>query len=288
MAAVKATISVDELIEALIGDEPPVLLDVRFNLMGPPAVRAYREGHLTGAVFVDLDADLAGPPGQDGRHPLPEAAVTQAALRRAGVDDGRDVVVYDKGEMFPAARAWWVLRYFGHDRVRVLDGGYQAWVAAGQPVTTSEPRPAPGTVTLTPGHMPVLTAAEAAAFPATGTLIDVRPPERYRGESEPIDPVGGHIPGAVNLPGTDNYAPGGGLLDPARLRERYAAAGVGPDTPVAAYCGSGVSATQTVLALDLVGIPAALYVGSWSNWITDPSRPVAVGPTPDGDRRQPG
>jgi thiosulfate/3-mercaptopyruvate sulfurtransferase len=283
MVRVTAMISVDDLVEALISDNPPLLLDVRFNLTGPPAVREYQEGHLTGAVFVDLDTELAGPPGPDGRHPLPSAAVVQAAMRRAGLDADRDVVVYDRGEMIPAARAWWILRYFGHERVRVLDGGITAWLAAGQPATTSVPEPADGSVTLSPGHLPVLDVDEAAAFPARGTLVDVRAPERYRGDAEPIDPVGGHIPGAVNLPLTGNLRPDGGMLAVADLRARFAAAGLDSSEPVAAYCGSGVSAAQMVLAMHLAGIPASLFVGSWSNWIADQSRPIATGSTPAGE-----
>lgn len=278
-----AMISVDELVEALISDDPPLLLDVRFNLTGPPAVREYHEGHVTGAVFVDLDTELAGPPGSDGRHPMPDVAVFQAAMRRAGLDADRDVVVYDRGEMIPAARAWWLLRYFGHERVRVLDGGFTAWLAAGQPATTGVPEPADGAVTLSPGHLRLLDVDQAAAFPARGTLVDARAPERYRGEDEPIDATGGHIPGAVNLPVTGNLRPDGRMLAVADLRARFAAAGLDSSEPVAAYCGSGVSAAQMVLAMHLAGIPASLFVGSWSNWIADRSRPIATGPSPAGE-----
>jgi thiosulfate/3-mercaptopyruvate sulfurtransferase len=259
---------------------PPVLLDVRWRLGGPPGLDSYRAGHLPGAVFVDLDRDLSGRPGPAGRHPLPGAGDFQAAMRRAGVSGGRPVVAYDDGDALPAARAWWLLRYFGHDAVRVLDGGFPAWQAAGLPVTTAGPGVTPGDFTADPGHLPVLDAAGACALGRSGVLLDVRSAERYRGETEPVDPVAGHIPGAVNAPATANVAADGRYLSPAELRERFAALGVRNGRPVGAYCGSGVTAAQAVLALDLAGIPAGLYVGSWSNWVADPSRPVATGPAP--------
>ncbi|KWW99805.1 3-mercaptopyruvate sulfurtransferase [Carbonactinospora thermoautotrophica] len=270
-------ISVEELAAALAGPNPPVLLDVRWKLGGPPGVVAYRAGHLPGAVFVDLDRDLAGPPGPGGRHPLPAPEAFQAAMRRCGVRDQADVVVYDEADSTAAARAWWLLRYFGHERVRVLDGGYRAWVAAGQPVETHEPQPAPGDFTARPGHLPVLDADDVPDFTRDGVLLDARAAERYRGEVEPVDPVAGHIPGAVSAPTLENVRPDGRFRDPAELRARFAALGVTPDTPVGAYCGSGVTAAHEVLALRLAGYEAALYPGSWSHWITDPNRPVAKG-----------
>jgi thiosulfate/3-mercaptopyruvate sulfurtransferase len=264
----------------LAGAEPPTLIDARWRLGGPPGIDSYRAGHLPGAVYVDLDRDLSGPPGQAGRHPLPEADGFQATMRRAGVRDGHPVVVYDDGGTLAAARAWWLLRYFGHDQVRVLDGGFRAWQAAGQPLTEAEPSPPPGDFTARPGHMPLIDADGASATARTGLLLDVRAPERYRGDSEPIDPVGGHIPGAVNAPFTGSLTGEGTFRDPAELRERFAALGAAPGGPVAAYCGSGVTAAQEVLALELAGIPAALYIGSWSNWLAEPGRPVATGPEP--------
>ncbi|KWX10651.1 hypothetical protein TR74_02340, partial [Carbonactinospora thermoautotrophica] len=201
----------------------------------------------------------------------------QAAMRRCGVRDQADVVVYDEADSTAAARAWWLLRYFGHERVRVLDGGYRAWVAAGQPVETHEPQPAPGDFTARPGHLPVLDADDVPDFTRDGVLLDARAAERYRGEVEPVDPVAGHIPGAVSAPTLENVRPDGRFRDPAELRARFAALGVTPDTPVGAYCGSGVTAAHEVLALRLAGYEAALYPGSWSHWITDPNRPVAKG-----------
>jgi thiosulfate/3-mercaptopyruvate sulfurtransferase len=278
-------IDVATLAAALASGEPPVLLDVRWRLGGPPGIDSYREGHLPGAVFVDLDADLAAPPGAGGRHPLPAAADFEAAMRRAGVRAGHPVVAYDDGDSTIAARAWWTLRYFGHQQVRVLDGGFRAWAAAGQPVTTDEPRVAPGDLTAVPGNLPVLDAAEAAALARSGVLLDARAGERYRGETEPIDAVAGHIPGAVSAPTIANVAGDRRFLPPSELRRRFVGLGVavGPGAAgpaVGAYCGSGVTAAHEVLALALAGIPAALYVGSWSGWITDPARPVAGGPDP--------
>ncbi|MET8908528.1 sulfurtransferase [Micromonospora sp. NPDC004551] len=259
--------------------DPPTLLDVRWRLAGPPGREDYLAGHLPGAVFVDLDTELCGRPGAAGRHPLPDPAALQAALRAAGVRAGHPVVVYDGGDGMSAARAWWTLRWAGHRAVRVLHGGFPAWVAAGGPVSTEAPEPAPGDVAVTPGELPVLDAGKAAGLAAadTGVLLDVRAAPRYRGETEPIDPVAGHVPGAVNLPAPE-YVTEGRFPAAEALRERFAAAGVAPGAPVGAYCGSGVTAAQAVLALHLAGRPdAALYVGSWSNWVADPDRPVATG-----------
>jgi thiosulfate/3-mercaptopyruvate sulfurtransferase len=302
----------------------PVVLDVRWRLGGPPGVDSYREGHVPGAIFLDLDRDLSGPPGPDGRHPLPSAAAFQAAMRAAGISAGSEVVIYDGGDGLPAARTWWDLRYFGHSQVRVLDGGFRAWTAAGLPVTPATPPgavsaagtggpadgavpaggavPADGAVPASgggpagdfmarPGGMPVLDAAGAAELARAGLLLDVRAPERYRGETEPIDPIAGHIPGAVNFPIAEVSDPDGTYRSPESIATALAA--VTASLPLAAslprasflpsasaaigvYCGSGITAARGVLALELAGIPAALYVGSWSNWIADPSRPIAT------------
>jgi thiosulfate/3-mercaptopyruvate sulfurtransferase len=278
-------VSVPALAAELAQDPAPVLLDVRWRLGGPPGIETYRQGHLPGAVFTDLDRDLAGPPGPAGRHPLPDPAVFQAAMRAAGVSSRRPVVVYDDGDATSAARGWWTLRYFGHPDVRVLDGGYRAWTAAGLAVTTAEPAPGPGDFTADPGHMPVLDASGAEEAARTGRLLDARAGERYRGETEPVDPVAGHIPGAVSAPTAANVNPDGTFKDPAHLAARFSALGVTPGAtgPVATYCGSGVTAAHEVLALALAGIPAALYVGSWSSWVADPARPVATGGGGPGD-----
>jgi thiosulfate/3-mercaptopyruvate sulfurtransferase len=278
-APVEPLIDAAALARALAGPRPPVLLDVRWALTGPPGIDSYRAGHLPGAQFVDLDRELAGPPGPGGRHPLPATAGFQAAMRRAGVNDGWPVVVYDDRDATAAARAWWLLGYFGHAPVRVLDGGYQAWLAAGHPVQRAAVPAAPGWFTARPGHLPLLDAAGAAGLARRGVLLDARAAERYRGEVEPADPVAGHIPGARSAPTTGNVGADGRFLDPAALRARFAGLGVG-DAPAGVYCGSGVTAAHEVLALRIAGQPAALYVGSWSDWITDPGRPVATGQDP--------
>jgi thiosulfate/3-mercaptopyruvate sulfurtransferase len=274
--------STARLAALLDGPQSPVLLDVRFWLGGPPGREAYDAGHLPGAVFVDLDTELAGAPGAGGRHPLPDPADLQRVLRAAGVGADRTVVCYDADNGSVAARAWWLLRWAGHGRVAVLDGGYAAWLAEGRPVTARVGRPEPGDFTVRPGHMPVLDAAGAAALAGTGVLLDARAPERYRGEVEPIDPRAGHVPGARNAPFA-GHTDGGRWRAPASLAARFHDLGVTPGTAVGAYCGSGVTAASVVLALEHTGIttpeaPAALYAGSWSHWCTDPGRPVATGP----------
>lgn len=275
-----------ELAEQLAGPRPPVLLDVRWSLAGPPAAQLFAAGHLPGAAFVDLDTDLADPPGAGGRHPLPDPRRLQSSLRRLGVRADRPVVAYDGGDGSVAARAWWLLRWAGHGEVAVLDGGYAAWSAQGREVETGPPGPAatPGDFEVRPGRMPVLDADQAAALATGGgVLLDARAPERFAGETEPIDPVAGHVPGARNAPAAGNTGPDGRWLPPAVLADRFAALGVRPGVPAGAYCGSGVMACSLVLGLEAAGVtsaaePAALYAGSWSHWCTDPSRPVATGP----------
>jgi thiosulfate/3-mercaptopyruvate sulfurtransferase len=281
---------VTSLARSLGGPRPPVLLDIRWRMGGPPGADAYRAGHLPGAVFADLDRDLSAAPGPGGRHPLPAAGRFQAAMRRAGVSNGRGVVVYDEADSTAAARGWWLLRYFGHRRVKVLDGGYRAWVAAGQQVAAGqETASAPGDFTARPGGMPLLDAAAAATVARAGILLDARAQERYRGEVEPVDPVAGHIPGAVSAPTQHNLRPDGRFLPAADLRARFTALGMaaggdgtmsGPAVRVGAYCGSGVTAAHEVLALAITGLTAGLYVGSWSHWVADPARPVATGAGP--------
>ncbi|MFL6119415.1 sulfurtransferase [Actinophytocola sp.] len=371
-------VSTTDLAASLSGDEPPVLLDVRWRLGGPPGREDYARGHLPGAVFLDLDADLAAPPGPAGRHPLPEPADLQRVLRAAGVRDGAPVVVYDADNGSIAARLWWLLRWGGHAQVRVLDGGYAAWQAEGRPVTTDVPAPERGDITVRPGHMPVVDADGAATLARTGVLLDARAPERYRGDVEPIDPKGGHVPGARNAPFAAHTGADGRWRTPEELAAHFAKVGVpakvdGPEVGVSgeagvpdkvggseaglagevgvpdgvggsevevsgkarvhhkvpeaevevpgevggpevrapqevgvpgkagmsekgeaygesaaqigAYCGSGVTATSVVLALEIAGItrpdaPATLYAGSWSNWSADPARPVATGDEP--------
>ncbi|MDJ0341556.1 sulfurtransferase [Streptomyces sp. H10-C2] len=256
------------------------VLDVRWQLGGPPGRPAYEAGHIPGAVYIDLDTELAGTPGQSGRHPLPDPEVFGAAMRAAGVGMDRDVVVYDDWQGWGAARAWWMLRWTGHPRVRVLDGGLAAWTAAGQPLETGTADPVQGNFTPAVGSMALLTADDAALLARTGVLFDARAAERYRGDVEPIDRVGGHIPGAVSAPTMENVMADGRFLPPAELLARFVDLGVKESAEVGAYCGSGVSGAHEVLALAVAGIPAALYVGSWSEWSADPDRPVATGDQP--------
>ncbi|MFF4824525.1 sulfurtransferase [Streptomyces sp. NPDC001312] len=280
-----AIISAPDLASALAEPRPPVLLDVRWQLSLATAAgaapfdgrAAHAAGHIPGAVFVDLDRELASAPGGNGRHPLPDLEVFGAAMRRAGVSAARPVVVHDGGQGWAAARAWWLLRWTGHPDVRVLDGGLAAWEG---PLETAVPEPAEGDFVPKPGALPLLDADGAAALARSGVLFDARAGERYRGEVEPIDPVGGHIPGAVSAPTTENAGPDGRFLPAAELGARFTALGAADGREVGVYCGSGVSAAHEVLALAVAGIPAALYVGSWSEWSSDPSRPVAVGPDP--------
>lgn len=256
-----------------------VLLDVRWTLDGPQR-EAYAAGHIPGAHFVSVDEDLASPPGQGGRHPLPGAGEFEAVMRRCGVSHGWPVVVYDAQGGMSAARAWWLLRYFGHDDVRVLDGGYPAWLDAEEPVSTEVPSAGDGDFVARPGGMALLDPDDAAALARAGLLLDVRTSERYRGESDPVDPVAGHVPGAVSMPTTGNLDETGRMLSHDKLAARLSDAGYAGQ-PVGAYCGSGVSAAHTVLALEVAGVhDAALFAGSWSGWITDPNRPVATGPEP--------
>ena len=228
-------ISVTDLAALLAEGGVPVVMDVRWRLGGPPGIEAYEAGHLPGAAFVNLDADLAGPPGTGGggRHPLPERSVFEAAMRAAGLDDGQLAVVYDDAGSTIAARLWWLLRYFGHEHVAVLDGGLTAWTAAGHPVTARTPGPASGTFTAGPGGgMPVLDAEAAARLARSGFLLDARASERYRGDVEPIDRAAGHIPGAISAPATGNVGSDGVFLRAAELVERFRGLGL-PGPPAA-------------------------------------------------------
>ena len=256
-----------------------VLLDVRWALGDDRGRERYLEGHLPGAVFVDLETELADPPSPaEGRHPLPSVQRLQEAARRWGISDGDTVVAYDATGGLAAARAWWLLRWGGLTDVRLLDGGLAAWQRAGGPTEAGDVVPEPGTVTLVGGGMPVLTIDEAAALPSAGILLDARAGERYRGEVEPMDPRAGHVPGAVSAPTTENLAPDGTFRAPEELRQRFATLGARPGGTVGVYCGSGVTAAHEVAALASAGIEAALWPGSWSQWSADPARPAATGP----------
>jgi thiosulfate/3-mercaptopyruvate sulfurtransferase len=264
----------------LRADPPDVLLDVRWALGDPHGREHHRAGHVPGAVFVDLDAELSAPPAPAaGRHPLPSLQSLQSAARRWGVSAGSRVVAYDAGTGAAAARAWWVLRWAGIAEVTILDGGLPAWSAAGGELETGEVVPAPGDVHLTGGGMPVLDIDQAAALPgAGGVLLDARAGERYRGEVEPVDPRAGHVPGAVSAPTTETLDADGSFRTAAVLTGHFDRLGVRPGRAVGVYCGSGVFAAHEVAALAVAGIDAALWPGSWSQWSNDPDRPVATGP----------
>jgi thiosulfate/3-mercaptopyruvate sulfurtransferase len=269
---------------AATGGAPVRVLDVRWSLGGPAGLPLYDAGHIPGAVYVDLDTELARHGELDeGRHPLPLVEEFQAAARAWGLSDGETVIVYDDWSSLAAGRAWWLLRYMGVADVRVLDGALPAWTAAGHPLATGADDLAnvvPGTISLSAGHEPVLTADDTASLPLSGVLLDARAGERYRGETEPIDPRAGHIPGAISAPTSDNLDDAGHFLDAATLRERYEALGVSVDRAVGVYCGSGITAAHDALALTIAGFRPALFPGSWSAWANQPERPVATGATP--------
>ncbi|MFC5675920.1 sulfurtransferase [Aeromicrobium endophyticum] len=270
-------ISADQLASDLRSDRPPVVLDVRWTLGGPPGHGEYLKGHVPGAVYVNLDTELAahGAP-TDGRHPLPDVAALQRSARRWGVSGGASVVVYDGGGNLAAARAWWLLRWAGVSDVRLLDGALPAWVAAGRELESVDVVPAPGTVELTAGSLPTLDVDDVATFAGTGVLLDARAPERFRGEIEPVDPKAGHVPGATSAPTGGNLDADGRFLPAEQLRARFKGLGVDASTPVGVYCGSGVTAAHQAAALAIAGVDAALYPGSWSQW-SNLDRPVATG-----------
>ena len=262
---------------AATGQHSVTVLDVRYRMGGPGGPGEYAAGHVPGAAYVDLDAALAAPPGPRGRHPLPDVEVFGAAMRQAGVSDDRPVVVYDDWDGRAAARAWWLLRHHGHPDVRVLDGGWAAWQRGDHAVETAVPAVAPGTFTAGPGQLPVVEADQVLEFAAKHTLVDARAPERFRGDVEPVDPVAGHIPGAVNVPTGRNLRDDGTFRPAEELRAIYRAVERSRDDEFAAYCGSGVTAAHDVLALAIVGVEAALYPGSWSEWVAEPGGPVETG-----------
>jgi thiosulfate/3-mercaptopyruvate sulfurtransferase len=268
--------------DLLAGKGRVVLLDVRWALGDDQGREKYLAGHLPGAVFVDLETELADPPSPEaGRHPLPSLQRLQSAARRWGIRNGDAVVAYDATGGLAAARAWWLLSWGGLPEVRLLDGGVDAWARAGGRLDSGDVVPDPGDVTLTGGGMPVLSIDQAAELPASGgVLLDARAAERYRGEVEPIDPRAGHVPGAVSAPTTANLEPDGTFLRMTELVDRFVTLGVGPRTTVGVYCGSGVNAAHEVAALAAAGIEAALWPGSWSQWAADPSRPASTGRQP--------
>ncbi|KAA0102800.1 sulfurtransferase [Mycolicibacterium sp. P1-5] len=273
-------ITAETLVSRLAAGEPVTVLDVRWMLSEPDGRDRYLQGHVPGAVYVSLDDELTDHtvPGR-GRHPLPPGPRVQAAARRWGIRNGQPVVVYDDWNRAGSSRAWWVLTAAGIPDVRILDGGWSAWKAAGGPVQTGSADPAPGDVRvahqdLYAGALPTLTADEVS----NGPLLDARAPERFRGEVEPVDAVAGHIPGARNLPSTVLLSGEETFLDGTSLAGLLAERGIDPgDGTVGVYCGSGITAAVTVAALTAAGRDAALFPGSWSQWSSDPDRPVARG-----------
>ena len=278
MPGTSPLISPDAL-AARLGEPDLRIADVRWYLGEPDRGRQeYARGHLPGAVFVDLDADLAAPSGA-GRHPLPEPSAFADRLGRLGFGSDDFIVAYDNVLGTVAARLWWMLDNLGHERVALLDGGLGAWQAAGLPMSTDVPSVAPAELRLAERWSRVVDRDELIGRLDDVTLIDARAPERYRGEVEPIDPKAGHIPSAVNAPAKLALGADGRFLLPAELAERLRSV-ASPDRPVVTSCGSGVTACHTALALRVAGLPdPLLYPGSFSDWSSS-ELPVAVGPEP--------
>ena len=275
-------VSVDEL-AAHINDPQWVIIDCRYLLQDFGAGRRlYDAVHIPGAFFADMEHDLAGPKtGTNGRHPMPDPPKFAAFLRELGVNDDTQVVAYDAGADMSAARLWFLSRYIGHDAVAVLDGGFGAWAGTGKPVSMQEPnRPNNGTIQakvradMAVDAQAVLDALDNEEF----TLIDARGPDRFAGQNETIDPVAGHIPGAINRPFRANYnGPLGQMKPPEQLRAEFEAIGL-PAGRIVHQCGSGVSAAVNMLAMEIAGIAGSrIYPGSWSEWCSDPSRPITTG-----------
>ncbi|MCT9821306.1 sulfurtransferase [Microbacterium sp. W1N] len=271
-------VPVDALVAELTAGARVRLLDVRWRLDRPEGRPEYLAGHLPGAVYVDLERELARPGRpEEGRHPLPDRDDLTLAARRWGLEDGDSVVVYDDNDGVPAARAWWLLRRHGVD-VRVLDGGFRDWVRAGLRLEHSDRAPRTGRITLPDAVVDEAAAIdEAAVAPRTGVLVDVRAPQHYRGHAPGLDPVSGHIPGAVNIPTVSHIGADGRLREPADIRANLEGFGITPGTPVVLYCSSGIPSAHSALAFATAGIGTRIFVGSWSQWARSPGRPVAVG-----------
>ena len=282
-ASTSGTLVTVEQLRSHLEDPGWCVLDVRHDLMDVTAGRrAYDAGHIPGAAFASTDDDLSGAKtGRNGRHPLPGRENLVQTFRRWGVDDDTQIVAYDaQGGNF-AVRLWWLARWLGHARVAVLDGGWPVWLARTGLSSTERPTRMPGHFTVRPSLMPLVEVDDIVRNLESRErlVLDARTPERYRGEQEPIDPVAGHIPGARNRPWQRNLNPDQTFKSPQSLRQEFEAA-LGSRAPgqVAHQCGSGVTACHNLLAMELAGLPgSALYAGSWSEWIADAARPVAVG-----------
>lgn len=252
------------------------LIDTRWAMGVQTRRPAYQAGHVPGAAWVEFEGVLAGEPGDGGRHPMPRREVFADAMRAAGVDNDRPVVVYDDGNSLAASRCWWLLKYFGKEDVQVLDGGFTGWEAAGLPVSTDDPAPRDGDFYPTDPGAALLDADGAADFAAGKLLLDGRPADRFAGHNETVDPVAGHIPDAISSPALANVTESGAFLPADDLAMHFTALGIRTDTEVGVYCGSGVQATHLALALEASGIRprTSVYIGSWSHWITDDERPI--------------
>lgn len=284
-AVYRTLIQVPEL-GALIGAEHLVVVDCRFSLADPQAGRrAYSDGHLPGAVYADLNRDLSAPvvAGVTGRHPLPNVEEMSRRLGAWGVGPAAQVVAYDDAGGAIASRLWWLLRWLGHDAVAVLDGGARAWTAAGRPLTAQPPTPSPREFAPRPRPELLVNADQVQALAAHDDwrLLDAREGARYRGDEEPVDPIAGHIPGALSLPFAENLSEGR-FRDPSELARRFeSTVGDVPAERCIVYCGSGVTACHDILAAAVAGLEGMkLYPGSWSEWITNAQRPIAQGRTP--------
>lgn len=281
-ARARVLITATELARLVEGGRPLTILDVRWTLGEPDGYAAYLQGHLPGSVYVSLEDELSDHTVTGrGRHPLPSGHHIEAAARRWGIRDDALVVAYDDWNRAGSARAWWLLTAAGLSNVRILDGGLSGWRSAGHSVDTGPVTPKPGNVTvqqndLYAGIRPTLTAQQVSAGDVT--LLDARSPERFRGDVEPVDRIAGHIPGAKNLPSGAVLAHEGTFLGADALNRLLSDRRIDPGGTVGVYCGSGVTATVTVAALAAAGFDAALFPGSWSQWSSDPARPVARGP----------
>jgi thiosulfate/3-mercaptopyruvate sulfurtransferase len=267
-----------------IDDPRTIVADVRWYLQGKRGIDEYRAGHLPGAHFLDVDRDLSSlpGPGRPGRHPLPSAEQFRDVLARIGVRSDSVVVAYDDAGGAQAARLWWLLKYFGHDVGRVLDGGIQTWVERGDALDLASPTPTPAPALELRARPEMLVGkarVRAMVEQNEGLILDARAPERFEGKVEPVDARPGHIPGAKSAPFVANLTRAGGPFRPRdELERHYAALGVGKRSPVVAYCGSGVTACHDLVALAVAGHDdALLYEGSWGEWAGDPSLPAALG-----------
>ncbi|OMC19090.1 sulfurtransferase [Mycobacterium sp. SP-6446] len=275
----RVLITVTELADLIAAGDPLTVLDVRWRLDEPDGRPAYLEGHIPGAVYVSLEDELSDHSvAGRGRHPLPSGRDLEAAARRWGIRTDSVVVVYDDWNRAGSARAWWVLTAAGLPNVRILDGGLSAWRSAGHGLETGLVEPQSGNVTvphddLYAGGRPTLTAGQSGDV----TLLDARAPERFRGDVEPLDPVAGHIPGAKNLPSTAVLAADGTFVGDHALAQSLSDRGISDDSPLGAYCGSGVTASVVIAALTATGREASLFPGSWSEWCSVPSRPISRG-----------